>query len=294
MIDTRSPDSFEWRFVLVALGILALGVISIYSVSPSTTPKGQTPLYAKQLTWILIGLVAFLAAVAIDYHKLARHAYILYGFTLVLLALVLVTGRVSRGAQRWFAVGPVVFQPSEVAKLVLVLVLSKYFADVQRFGWIQRVIVPGLITLPGLLLILKQPDLGTAMSFTFIFVTMVLVGGLHAKALGLLVLFVLFATLIFLASEIAWKAKDPLGLLLATGILSMVGFCLMVNVGMTMGIFPIVGIPLPLMSYGGTTTVTSMAALGLLLNVKRRRLTLFYLVTFQPLLRQTGLTECGG
>src|SRR2546425_8421541 len=69
MIDTRSPDSFEWRFVLVALGILALGVISIYSVSPSTTPKGQTPLYAKQLTWILIGLVAFLAAVAIDYHK---------------------------------------------------------------------------------------------------------------------------------------------------------------------------------------------------------------------------------
>src|SRR6266571_1790204 len=338
MIDTRSPDSFEWRFVLVALGILALGVISIYSVSPSTTPKGQTPLYAKQLTWILIGLVAFLAAVAIDYHKLARHAYILYGFTLVLLALV--------------------------------LVLSKYFADVQRFGWIQRVIVPGLITLPGLLLILKQPDLGTAMSFTFIFVSMVLVGGLHAKALGLgvlftsmlfpfaweliwtslhdyqrdriltfwdpmtdpagkgyhalqsriaigsggllgkglveatqsrlkflpeghtdfifavfaeqwgfigvLVLFVLFAALIFLASEIAWKAKDPLGLLLATGILSMVGFCLMVNVGMTMGIFPIVGIPLPLISYGGTTTVTSMAALGLLLNVKRRRLTLFY------------------
>src|SRR5436309_266349 len=176
MIDTRSPDSFEWRFVLVALGILALGVISIYSVSPITTPKGQTPLYAKQLTSILIGLVAFLAAVAIDYHKLARHAYILYGLTLVLLALVLVTGRVSRGAQRWFAVGPVVFQPSEVAKLVLVLVLSKYFADVQRFGWIQRVIVPGLITLPGLLLILKQPDLGTAMSFTFIFVTMVLVG----------------------------------------------------------------------------------------------------------------------
>src|SRR5881397_2657882 len=106
MIDTRSPDSFEWRFVLVALGILAVGVISIYSVSPSPLAKGQTPLYAKQLAWILIGLVAFLAAVAIDYHSLARHAYVLYGLTLILLALVLVTGRVSRGAQRWFAVGP--------------------------------------------------------------------------------------------------------------------------------------------------------------------------------------------
>src|SRR3989442_6617434 len=89
--------------------------------------------------------------------------------------------------------------------------------------------------------------------------------------IGVLVLFVLFATLIFLASEIAWKAKDPLGLLLATGILSMVGFCLMVNVGMTMGIFPIVGIPLPLMSYGGTPTLTSPAGLGPFLNVKQRR-----------------------
>src|SRR5437879_9296429 len=204
MIDTRSPDSFEWRFVLVALGILALGVISIHSVSPSTTPKGQTPLYAKQLTWILIGLVAFLAAIAIDYHTLARHAYLLYGLTLILLALVLVMGRTTRGAQRWFAVGPLVFQPSEVAKLVLILVLAKYFADVQRFGWIQRVIVPGMLTLPGLFLIMKQPDLGTAMSFTFIFVTMVLVGGLHAKALGL---GVLFTSMLFpFAWELIWSS----------------------------------------------------------------------------------------
>ncbi len=370
MIDARTPDSFEWRFVLVAMGILAVGVLSIYSVSAGLTPSGQTPLYAKQMAWILIGTLAFLTAAAIDYHKLARHAYLLYGAMLLLLALVLVMGRSTRGAQRWFALGPFAFQPSEVAKLVLVLVLAKYFADVQRSGWIQRVIVPGLLMLPGLLLILKQPDLGTAMSFSFIFVAMVLVGGLHTKSLGMgilftsmlfpfawelvwtslhdyqrerimtfwdpmtdpagkgyhalqariaigsggllgkgldeatqsrlkflpeghtdfvfavfaeqwgfigvLVLFALFAILIFLAAEIAFKAKDPLGLLLAAGLLSMLGFCLMVNVGMTMGIFPIVGIPLPLMSYGGTTTVTSMAALGLLLNVKRRRLTLFY------------------
>ena len=67
-----------------------------------------------------------------------------------------------------------------------------------------------------------------------------------------------------------------MGLLLSAGILAMLGFCLVVNIGMTMGVFPIVGIPLPLMSYGGTTTVTTMSALGLLLNVKRRRLTLFY------------------
>ena len=370
MIDSRTPDNFEWRFFLVSLGILLLGVMSIYSVTRDLEPSGHVPFYAKQMVWILVGVVAFLGALAIDYHALARHAYLLYGLTLILLALVLIMGRSSRGAQRWFALGPFAFQPSEMAKLVLVLVLAKYFADGQRPGWLQRVIIPGLLMAPGLLLILKQPDLGTAMSFTFIYLSMVLVAGLHGRALGMgvlfasmlfpfiwelfwtslhdyqrerimtfwnpatdpagkgyhalqsqiaigsgglfgkgldeatqsrlkflpeghtdfvfavfaeqwgligaLVLFALFAVLIFLAAEIAFKARDALGLLLGAGILSMLGFCLTVNAGMTMGIFPIVGIPLPLMSYGGTTTVTSMAALGLLLNVKRRRLTLFY------------------
>src|SRR2546422_391536 len=204
MIDTRSPDSFEWRFVLLALGILAGGVVSIYSVSPNPMSQGPTPPYPKQPAWIPLGLLALLAAGPLRPHPPPRHAYVLYGLTLILLVLVLVMGRSSRGAQRWFAVGPLTFQPSEVAKLVLVLVLSKYFADVQRAGWIQRVIVPGLITLPGLLLILKQPDLGTAMSFTFIFVSMVLVGGLHAKALGL---GVLFTSMLFpFAWELIWTS----------------------------------------------------------------------------------------
>ena len=94
--------------------------------------------------------------------------------------------------------------------------------------------------------------------------------------LGVLVLLGLFAGLIWLSLEIALKAKDMLGALLAAGLIAMLAFCLVVNVGMTAGLFPIVGIPLPLMSYGGSSTVATMAALGLLLNVKRRRLTLFY------------------
>jgi rod shape determining protein RodA len=370
MIESRIPDNFEWRLGLVTLAILTLGVLSIYSVTHDLDQPGRLPLYAKQIVWISVGMVALLGALAVDYHRLGRYAYPIYVITLILLVLVLLGGRSSRGAQRWFALGPFAFQPSELAKLVLVLVLAKYFAEVQRSGWVQLVAIPGLITLPGLLLILKQPDLGTAMSFTFIYLSMVLIGGLHARTLGLgllftsmlfpfiwelfwsslhdyqrerimtfwdptidpagkgyhtlqsqiaigsggvwgkgldeatqsrlkflpeghtdfifavfaehwgfigaLLLFILFAILIFLVAEIAFKAKDELGLLLSAGILAMLGFCLIVNVGMTMGVFPIVGIPLPLMSYGGTTTVTTMAALGLLLNVKRRRLTLFY------------------
>jgi rod shape determining protein RodA len=94
--------------------------------------------------------------------------------------------------------------------------------------------------------------------------------------LGVLVLLLLFISLVVLSLEIAAKAKDVLGALLAAGVVSMIGFCAVVNIGMTAGIAPIVGIPLPLMSYGGSATVMTLAALGLLLNVKRRRLGLFY------------------
>ena len=93
---------------------------------------------------------------------------------------------------------------------------------------------------------------------------------------GVLVLLGLFVGLIFMAVDIAAKAKDTLGALLAAGVIAMIGFCAIVNIGMTTGVVPIVGIPLPLMSYGGSATVMTMAALGLLLNVKRRRLALFY------------------
>ena len=93
---------------------------------------------------------------------------------------------------------------------------------------------------------------------------------------GVLVLLVLFVGLIWLSLEIASKAKDQLGALLAVGIVAMLCFCVVVNIGMTAGMFPIVGIPLPLVSYGGSATIMTMASLGLLLNVKRKRLSLFY------------------
>ena len=94
--------------------------------------------------------------------------------------------------------------------------------------------------------------------------------------LGVLVLLTLFVALIWLSLEIASKAKDQLGALLAVGIVAMLCFCVVINIGMTAGMFPIVGIPLPLVSYGGSATIMTMASLGLLLNVKRRRLSLFY------------------
>jgi len=369
VLDSRQFDSFEWRFVAVVCAILAIGVLSIYSVTYAQ-PGDGLPLYVKQLIWILSGCAAFAIMLLFDYHQIARVSYTLYVIVLALLVVVLITGKTSRGAQRWIPLGPFAFQPSEFAKLVLILVLASYYARAPREGWMQRVVLPGLIMMPGLFLILKQPDLGSGLSFLAIYAAMLLVVGVRSKALGIILLFslmlfpfawemmwgslhdyqqqrimafvdpsydpggkgyhalqsriaigsgellgkglyggtqsqlkflpeghtdfvfavfaeewgflgvlvllALFVGLIILSLEIAHTAKDMLGALLAAGIIAMICFCVVVNIGMTAGMFPIVGIPLPLMSYGGSAMVTAMAALGLLLNIKRRRLTLFY------------------
>ena len=368
MVDARGLDRFEWRFLALIVAILAIGVLSIYSVSYGQ--RGGFPLYAKQLTWILVGCVAFVGMLAVDYHKIARLAYPIYGVVLVLLVVVLVAGKTSKGAQRWIPIGPFAFQPSEFAKLALVLALASYYSRAPRYGWLQRVVIPGFMMLPGLLLIVKQPDLGSGLSYLAVYISMLLIVGMRSRALGLLLLFALmlfpfawemvwgslhdyqrerittfvdpdydpggkgyhglqsriaigsgellgkglyggtqsqlkflpeghtdfifavfseewgflgsigllalFIGLMWVSLEIVEKAKDALGALLASGIIAMITFCAVVNIGMTAGLFPIVGIPLPLMSYGGSAIVSTLAALGLLLNVKRRRLSLFY------------------
>lgn len=369
LTEHRGLDSFDIRYVVLILTILGIGVLSIYSVTHGQQ-SGTAPYYLKQLIWIGLGAAAFLVMWASDYHHLARFAYPAYVFILLMLVFVLFEGRTSKGAQRWIALGPFSFQPSEFAKLTLILVLAHYYSKSPRVGWLQRVIVPGLLVLPGLILILKQPDLGSGLSFVAVYAAMLLMVGVRSQALGFILLFsimlfpfawegvwgslhdyqrqrimafvdpgydpagkgyhalqskiaigsgellgkglhggtqsqlkflpeghtdfvfavfaeewgflgvlvllTLFVTLIWLSLEIASKAKDQLGALLAVGIVAMLCFCVVVNIGMTAGMFPIVGIPLPLVSYGGSATIMTMASLGLLLNVKRKRLSLFY------------------
>ncbi len=369
MMEGRGLDGFDQRFVAVIAGILSAGILSIYSISHA--PLGDSlPLYGRQMVWILLGVGAFVVMLLIDYRELARLAYPLYGAVLVLLVVVLLVGKTSHGAQRWIPIGPFAFQPSEFAKLVLVLVLAKYYASAPREGWLQRVVMPALIMAPGLLLILRQPDLGSGLSFLAIYAGMLVIVGVRSKALDLILLFSLmlfpfvwevmwgtlhdyqreriltfvdptydtggkgyhalqsriaigsgellgkglyggtqsqlkflpeghtdfvfavfaeewgfvgvvillglFIGLILSAMDIAERAKDVLGTLLGGGVIVMIAFPMVVNMGMTTGMFPIVGIPLPLMSYGGSAIVTIMAALGLLFNIKRRRLTQFY------------------
>lgn len=366
-LNRRGLDVFDWCFLGTILGILSIGVLSIYSVTPANPARGL-PIYVKQAMWILIGTVALLVMAGIDYHKLARFSYVLYGLGLVLLIIVLVAGKSSRGSQRWIPLGPFVVQPSELVKIPLILVLAAYYGTKRRHGWLQRLVIPGLIALPGFLLILKQPDLGSSLSFLSIYVILLLAVGVKTRAFGLVVLcslmlfpfawggvwgslhgyqqeriisfvdpnydpggkgyhglqsriaigsgqilgkglhggtqtqfkflpeghtdfvfavfaeewgflgagvlLTLYVSLFLMGLDVSAKARDTLGALLAVGIVGMIGFGFVVNIAMTLGLAPIVGIPLPLMSYGGSATIMTLAALGLLLNVKRRRLSL--------------------
>ena len=177
-------DAFDWCFLGTILGILSIGLLSIYSVTSSNPVRGM-PIYFKQAVWMVVGMLALIVASEIDYHKLARFSYILYGLGLVLLIVVLVAGKSSRGSQRWIPLGPFAVQPSELIKIPLILVLATYYGTKPREGWIQRLVMPSLIVLPGFLLILKQPDLGSSLSFLSIYILVLLAVGVKTKAFGL-------------------------------------------------------------------------------------------------------------
>ncbi len=355
-------DGFDWSFLGVIVALTSIGVLTLYSVTGEQAGTAL-PIYWKQAVWVGVGSLAFLAASAIDYREFARWSYLLYGAGLLLLAVVAVSGKSVRGAQRWLALGPVAIQPSEFVKIPVLFVLAAYYSVHTQHGWWRRVIMPGLFVLPVFVLVLRQPDLGSSLSVLAIYVTLLLAVGVKSRTFGLvlmttlmifpfvwsgvwgslhdyqqerilsfvdpaydpggqgyqglqsriavgsgeligkgvsgetqtrfrflpaghtdfvfavfaeewgflgsLLLIGLFLALALLGLDIAAKARDLLGALLAVGIVGMIVFNMAVNVGMTIGLMPIVGIPLPLLSYGGSATIMTMAALGLLFNIKK-------------------------
>jgi len=371
MIDRRIVPKFDWTPLIAILTLIAVGLVSVYSATYSMD-GGRHSLFVHQIYWLVIGLVAMGAMMTIDYHSLARWGYVLYGIAVAFLVLVLVMGRSGMGAQRWLALGPLSFQPSEMAKLFLVVALARYFSDdmINDGHTLKELVKPFLMVVGPVLLVMKQPDLGTALMFMFIFCAMAVVSGIRLKSfmmlvgtfalaapvawsffwghlkdyqkkrilvfispdsdpsgagyhiiqskiaigsggitgkgflngtqsqlsflperhtdfifsvvseewgfVGSLLLLLIYLFIILWGLETAHKAKDRFGALLAVGAVSMLTFYVVINVGMTLGIMPVVGVPLPLVSYGGTSAVTTLMALGILLNVYRRRFQLFY------------------
>jgi rod shape determining protein RodA len=365
-VDRRLLTHFEWLLPLFAMAVCGLGIVTVYSATHAADGGGPSTLAIRQGLWFAGGLVGMLMAVAFDYRKLDRWAYLAFATVVVALILVPLVGRVAGGSRRWITIGPVSIQPSEFMKPALVIALAHYFARTAavRLG-IGDMIVPALMTIPPAILVLVQPDLGSAAMLGFVFVSMLILGGIRLRWFALLAtpvlvlspfvgpviwghlktyqqqriltfinpeldprgagyhiiqskiavgsgmlwgrgflrgtqnhlnflpeqhtdfifsvfceefgfvgaaaLMVLYLGLLLRGLAIAARARDRFGALLVLGIMSIVFWQVVVNVGMVTGLMPVVGIPLPFFSYGGSSLFGLLVGIGLVMNVSMRR-----------------------
>ncbi len=347
----------DWVLLACAGFLLFIGLLALWSAS-SVQAGGLH--FKKQVIWLAIGLPVFALFWLVDVRFWMRLRVFLYLFNLSLLLAVFIPqfGESARGAQRWIDLGPLQFQPSELAKLLLVLTLSAHFASAK-----DRIRSPGefalslLHVLPPFVLVFRQPDLGTSLVFLCIWGAMSLVanqrlryltavagvgviafifawhtgyireyqkerilalltgeGSYHSRMamlsvakgevlgegylkggikeaglvpeqttdfifvviaeeggfIGSVIVLGAFAVFLFRIWRAVTTAPTPFDAFLATGAFAVFSFHILVNLAMTLGLFPIVGVPLTFMSYGGSSLVTSLALLGLVLNVRAR------------------------
>lgn len=352
----RLPWGIDWTLFLVPLILEIFGVVIIFSVTYSTKPL----LLISQIVYIVLGLAVAILLTFFDYRNLRSFSLFLYLIVLGLLVLVLIFGDRTFGAARWIDFKVFQLQPSEIGKLIIILWLSRIFAENQKNFTLKYVFLVFAIVLIPLILILRQPDFGTAMVifwgllallffsnirkiilvgilaglllampvgwhflktyqkqriYTFINpsadpygsgynVTQAKItvgsGGLWGQGIGkgtqiqlnflpvahsdfifastaeavgfagsaFLIILLLF--LVYRVLNVARISKDLFGFYFATSWGLILLFQIFVNIGMNLGIMPVTGIPLPFVSYGGSSILTNMAAIGILESIYLR------------------------
>src|SRR5271156_2644255 len=351
---------FDWLLFIFVLLICGLGVTEIRSATAHTKFAGA---HIKQLYWISGGIAGMFLMSFINYQKLLDGVHWMYIASIASLLTVLIFGQKYLGARRWIKMpGGGHFQPSEWVKLILILAVAKYFADLHQreLSWPDFIKAGAIVGVP-MLLVLAQPDLGTALTYIPIAVMGLFLGGVHWKqaltvvvlaglmmplafhvlkpyqrdrltsfmqpeadsqgkgyqvqqslvavgaggifgkgtahgsqtqgqflpvphtdfifaafaeehgflgAMGLLLLY--FIVLMRLIQN-AQTAPDRAGSFVVMGVVAVLGFHVLINVGMAVGFMPVTGIPLPLMSYGGSSVLFMFLALGIVMNVRMRR-----------------------
>ncbi|OQY49452.1 MAG: rod shape-determining protein RodA [Desulfobacteraceae bacterium 4572_87] len=273
MLDRRLIQNFDWVLLLLLLLLAGVSILNLYSATYAIRDVGGSRIVMKQFYWFLIGFSVLLFMITFNYYYLERLAYPAYFFTVALLIIVLLVGKAMSGSQRWLSLGPLVFQPSELAKISMVLVLAKFFSDRDspeeyRINQSKIAIGSGQFWGKGYLQGTQTrlhflPEQHTDFAFSVLAEEWGLVG---VTALLLLYLF-----LILWGLNIAKGSKDRFGAILAVGIVAIVFWQVVINVGMVTGLLPVVGIPLLLFSYGGSSLISTMAAMGLLMNISMRR-----------------------
>jgi rod shape determining protein RodA len=360
MLDARLRKNLDLWLLFFALCIVSVGIITLYS----TTKDSSLRFYQKQMVWSVAGLIALVGAASIDYARLPRLATWLYGINIVLLVVVMKFAAPVKGAQRWINLGFFQMQPSESAKIILIICLAAFLQRKQEKIKELPTLLASLAYIGApWFLIFKQPDLGTSLVVMAIWFGMTYIAGAKVKHLlaiivvglslfGLMwklniikdyqkarlivfinpqfdpkdagyhviqsriavgsgqvwgkgigqgsqahgrfipenhtdfiftvigeeggfflstLLIALYGGLLLRGAMVMAQAEDTLGKLIATGVVSMYAFHIIVNIGMTIGIMPITGVPLPLVSYGGSSLILNLLAIGLLLSVGMRR-----------------------
>ncbi len=356
-------DNFDWPLFVTTAAIAVVGVVNLYSAT-SAAGVSLRDVYLQQIYWLTLGAGAAVLIAAIDYRHLERYGWVAYGIGIVLLVLVFLLGRNIRGSQRWIPIGSFSLQPSEIMKLCFIIALAKHLHNDPRTEGrtLKDLVIPGLILSAPLVLILAQPDLGTALLIVFVFATIMFLtnlkmrsfitlvvtlaisapltwryllkdyqrerltsfldpendlldtgwhahqakvaigsGGWSGKGflqgtqnqhkflpdqhtdfpfpvwaeeqgfVGSILLILLYMALILWGLKIASEAKDRFGAVVAVGVSALIFWQTVINLGMVCGMLPVVGITLPLFSYGGSSVLTIMMGIGLLMNVSMRR-----------------------
>ncbi|MEW6738373.1 MAG: rod shape-determining protein RodA [Nitrospirota bacterium] len=189
-IDRRLIKNFDWITFLIVMSLAIIGIMTIYSATRPPLGVGEHPdFYLKQVLWLLISTGVLFVVVSFDYIWLYRISYPLYGLGLLLLLIVLFGGRTSMGAQRWLSIGPISFQPSEFFRIFFIIVFSSYLTNMGRNS-VDKISMKSLFMfgiLP-LILLIKQPDLGTAILLMSLFVVLSLSKGISKKIITVIVI----------------------------------------------------------------------------------------------------------
>jgi len=176
MSRSVSLIKFDWALFLIVCFFSTISFFFVWSASSEQFAY-------KQITWIGIGMGICFILLIFDYFLIAKYSYIYYAIMLVGLLLVLLFGKTVYGAQRWLVLGPITIQPSEFMKIALILALSRYFMYKDNVSKLNNILIPLFLTILPMVLIIKQPDLGTSLTLLPIFFAIVYIAGARLKYL---------------------------------------------------------------------------------------------------------------
>ena len=200
MFDRRLLSNFDWYLLLLVLSITGIGLLSIHSASQGF--GGTTVYWTRQLTWVGVALILAFLAVLVDFRTIGGWSYVIQVVMVAILGTLILFDASGSGVNRWFNIGPVAIQPSEFAKLTTVLAVAFHLRDSGRPGGLglKQLAVPVLILLVPVFLIVRQPDLGTAVLLLLSTAPVLLLAGIRIRLLLTLAGAALIAVVVLIAS----------------------------------------------------------------------------------------------